>query len=176
MAFFTVLCYWRVPLQRFRIQLGWEHGLSKKVPLKNRAITEAQAEAKVEGVENRFANVSHHSRHGQKLKKLASEVFKLDVEPSKKHEIAALVSTAFDYVDEDDDRKLGASVRQGARQGGQKRSNEHAPRRELWQSIAEDIWSKSPSLSKAAVARLIAIATDHNPDTIRQRIRKPTKT
>lgn len=130
-------------MPRLRIQLGWEHGLSKKVPQKGRAITKAQVKAKREPLEKRLANESHRSRHGPKFIEMASEVFQfdanlLDANPHQQHRVLALVSTAVDHSGEDVDRKLGEKVSQGARQGGRKRSNEHAQQRELWQAMAED--------------------------------------
>lgn len=82
-------------------------------------------------------------------------------------------STVADFVEHDPDRRLGISVRDGARRGAEISNHGSDERRATWQTMANEIWAISPLLSKSAVAQIIAKRCGGYANTIRQVISKP---
>lgn len=72
-------------------------------------------------------------------------------------------------------RKRRAAERsfERGREGGNYPKHEALQNVAIWTAEANRIWGRKPSLSKAAVARLVAERCGGNPNTIRRRIRKP---
>jgi len=102
----------------------------------------------------------------QSMQTLVVEAFRL----------GSLCRAAVRRRDFEDDTIRGRELRKRASEGGHTRVSKFKPRiaqkRAHWQSRAIAAWQKNPSLSKTAVARMIARETSEKPGTIRRYISK----
>lgn len=100
------------------------------------------------------------------------KAWRLSKDTAAEGPLLSFSSTVVDLIEQDPNRRLGILVREGARQGAAIANRGSHERHAVWQTMADEIWSAHPHLSKNSVARTIAQRCGGRANTIRQRIEK----